>query len=160
MKVEMIKEFVNSKYKLRINKGVVLTVRALGKHPFDLKPDYQIIKGKHLGNIIPYKYFVKVDEEEKIYTEKQWNDKKNHYLKLLETEQKVSREAYSENNKLNVELRNTRGLVRRLTESLMVTDFIHMLNDWLESEYEATEAEDRNNFAKKIVSYLSNVQQI
>lgn len=134
--------------------------RYLKQSIIDIRPSFQIIKGPLSGEVIPYENCVLVEATEITYTEKQWNDMKNHYLKLLETEQKISREAYSENNKLNVELRNTRGLVRRLTERLMVTDFSHMLNDWLESEYEVTEAEDRNNFAKKIVSYLSNVQQI
>lgn len=94
-----------------------------------------------------------IASNEKIFTETEFRQLEEFHLKRLdENRHKITR--------LSNEFKNAKQLISRLTERIMVNDLDHLLKEWMESEFDGTEADDRKQLSKKIVSYLSNVQQI
>lgn len=83
MKIKIIKDFKSGG--IWIRKDEVFTVRTIQRMPFEFNVPYQIIEGKNSGSIIPREYCIELPKE-KTYTEKEWNDLENYYLKELDKE--------------------------------------------------------------------------
>lgn len=85
MKVKVIKN-VNYGNGVTISQGEILKVRVLNIQ--NLLGDswvYQIIEGKHSGDRLSPEFCIEI-EEEKLYSEKEWNDLKEHHLVQLNKE--------------------------------------------------------------------------
>ena len=89
----------------------------------------------------------------KIYTESEVQSIENVHLAKLQKE-------IDKNQRLTVELNHSKNLIARLTERIIINDLNQMLFEWGESEYKASEAEDREQFARKIFNYMSNIQHL
>lgn len=115
-----------------VESGTVLKVRALSDRILDFNPRYQIIEGLLSGEFIPKECIIRVEEEKK-FTEKQWNDMENHYMKQLEDEKAKSERLESiisglteglnqdkeEINRLGFYLEATSTAVLRLAETIL-----------------------------------------
>lgn len=69
-----------------IHKGEILTVRPYPDGSFiKFNRPYQVIEGHFSGATIPLTHCIVLNEE-KTYTEKEWNDMENHYMSELDKE--------------------------------------------------------------------------
>lgn len=84
MKIKMLKNHETTDGKL-IKQGEVFEARQMRNFFHTETPSFQIIDNELSGEIIPWSLCVMV-EEDKIYTEKAFNDMENYYLDLLEKE--------------------------------------------------------------------------
>lgn len=146
MKVKMLKELA-LKGKHAIPKGAILKVRQLPGQALALNRPYQIIDGTSMGEVIPLDYCM-VLTEEKTYTEKQWNDMENHYMKLLDTERENVIKLQTEKNEF---LKSFGDIIKLASVSSEVSS---MLNSWLNAEYEGSEEVDRMNFSLKLTKFI------
>lgn len=82
MKIKMIKRIISSKKVIQT--GEVLNVRVYPDgNLLGFNRPFQVIEGEFSGCVIPLDACIKL-EEEKTYTEKQWNDLENYYLAKLD----------------------------------------------------------------------------
>jgi hypothetical protein len=84
MKIKIIKDLLKTTGG-RIKKGDILKVRIFSRVPFEFNAPYQVVEGTYSGIIIPREYCIELPKE-KTYTEKEWNDLENHYMKELDKE--------------------------------------------------------------------------
>ncbi|MDF1511079.1 hydrolytic enzyme [Bacillus phage vB_Bacillus_1020A] len=131
MKIKTIKVLRGSKG--YIGKGEEFEARILPSIPFQFNAPYQIIEGEHSGAIIPRENAIEI-ENEKIYTEKEWNDLENHYLSLLDKESEKAKRAED----LVMEL--TKKIEPKNKEIEKLTFFVEMLSTALKASCKAIEA--------------------
>lgn len=106
----------------QIGRGAILPVRKISKDEKDASI-YQVIEGPHIGTILNSwsNDFLEMDDEEKKYTEKQWNDLENYYLAKLDKEreskelmQGLLQQSTMTINRKNVEIEKLQEEVKRL----------------------------------------------
>ncbi|PAE21989.1 hypothetical protein CHH80_03585 [Bacillus sp. 7504-2] len=131
MKIKTIKVLRGSKG--YIGKGEEFEARILPSIPFQFNAPFQIIEGEHSGVIIPRENAIEI-ENEKIYTEKEWNDLENHYLSLLDKESEKAKRAED----LVMEL--TKKIEPKNKEIEKLTFFVEMLSTALKASCKAIEA--------------------
>lgn len=131
MQIKIIKDLrVNKQFWIRT--GGVFKARVLMTMPFQMNAPYQIIEGPYSGTIIDREFCMEVEvENEKVYTEKEWNDLKDHHLAQLKKEkdqtvlfQKLSRELASEIKKKNQENERLNFLVDVLIKVLRASTIV------------------------------------
>lgn len=87
MKVKVIKD-IKFPMGWMIKKGQELEVRAC-PGLFLMNRPYQVIEGKYMGETIPFDHCILV---EKTYSEQEWNEMENHYMKLIDDERRKNNE--------------------------------------------------------------------
>lgn len=83
MKIKIIKDLKSTSGWIR--KGEIYKVRIYCDLPFQFNAPYQIIDGAFLGEMIPRKNCIELPKE-RSYSEKEWNDLENYYMKELDKE--------------------------------------------------------------------------
>lgn len=82
-KIKIVKDLKVGTFWIR--SGEIFNARLLVTMPVQFNPPYQIIEGRCSGITVPREHCMELPQEN-TYTEKQWNDMKNHYQTQLENE--------------------------------------------------------------------------
>lgn len=105
MRIKIIKDFRTNYGWIR--KGEEFTVRKFYQGSIPIYPEYQVVEGSKSGTFVPSECFIEIPIE-KTFTEKEWNDLENHYLKLLDKEREEKKIIMLEFERklINVQLAN------------------------------------------------------
>lgn len=117
--------------------GKFFQARKLVEVPFQFNSPFQIIDGEFSGIKVPYENAIEV-ENEKTFTEKEWNDMENHYMHEFDKEreqkeraQQLVQELTETIKKKNAEIERLDFCVNVLAGSLQaMTEAFHKLKKW------------------------------
>lgn len=119
MEVKIIKELKVNKGRL-INIGQILPVRYFPDGLLlSVNRSYQVIEGEFSGCTIPKEYCIEINQE-KTFSEKEWNDMENHYLKQLDYERQKNERLIQAVASLTAAIKNNMEVSQKL-DAFLVT---------------------------------------
>lgn len=113
MKIKLIKDLKIDRIR-SVRTGEEHTVRHLPSDSFlAINRPFQIIEGEHSGVIVPREYCILV-EEQKRYSEKDWNLVKNHFTASLDKEKQEKERAQQMVRDLTAQINNKNKEIEKL----------------------------------------------
>ncbi|MBU5406655.1 hypothetical protein KQI08_12185 [Paraeggerthella hongkongensis] len=114
MKIKLIKELKIDRIR-SVRTGEEHTVRHLPSDSFiAINRPFQIIEGEHSGIIVPREYCILVEEQKK-YSEREWNDMENEYMAALDKETREKERAQQIVRELTAQINNKNKEIEKLT---------------------------------------------